>query len=689
MHCADSKLLSSPASKFRVWMATNAYIYINVHLLTNLSVNPNCEVSKKSNFNGLICTGMTNYTGTNLKRLKHPCALCGLFEGAKVSCEEKDCGYPGAFYHVSCARQAGLQVDINIKDNGDMEYGLRCFTHSNGRFAFQAFLADLLVIETTRSPESSSFHDKWVHASRVFHQAVRIMRTLGWSWRWAEWWVTFGDNWTHSEGGFEVAECTPESRYDDATKCRLAEVGAALRNRNYDTEDGFDKESLTQALTEVLSIRSLAGPLKENEIDFLVQKLVLAYESKSPALGFGKDGTEVAKDAFFVYQEDGSPKYVLGSRELPGKIASQHGLSAPHVNEVDDFLKPSTPPIIRKRKLVEDSSSSRSNKSSKETNMSVRRDEANYGSEQGSGTGIATPATQSGSKRQHIPSEQTSPAMHLQVEQVAPEGSENNATSRVNGTKAKYISIGFRFSLLESHMGMYLSRNDKDGYDNKLAQLLDNLFVTVDHRNDNDFVNRAFGWVEQYREVYIAKRGPSVYLAKVAEFLMKLSWHDSYGSTFADFVDMLLANVNNDDISLINQTFDLMERHSRNLHLANVADFLCKRRGHASYNSKLVACLDRVLDIHNTDFYVIKQNFELLEASKDAYVATKGRDDYCKTIAVLIDRIFAGNIEDDDDEVIDEKFCLLIRHKDAYEEVRGKASYEINRLDLVGRIVNI
>lgn len=294
-----------------------------------------------------------------------------------------------AFYHVTCARQAGLQVDINIMVNDP--YKLRCFKHVSCAFVLRAHFENFKVIEVDRSPDKKLFDPKcpmtWKHASTLLHYAIsNIMRTLGWAWRWAEWWVELGDNWEplleddQDEEDIMNEEVmsisTPESRCIDARKCRLAAFGAALRNRDYDTEDGVDQESLERALVEVLRTKSLVGPMEDDEIDFFITWLVLAYRSKSPLLGFGDDKTPVATDAFCIHQDDGSPKYILGSRPLPGNVGPPNSVLQ-HVEDVDDFLK--APPnqaglkaSTRKRKQVNDPIARRDEPSAQVKNGSMR-----------------------------------------------------------------------------------------------------------------------------------------------------------------------------------------------------------------------------------------------------------------------------------------------------------------------------
>lgn len=293
---------------------------------------------------------------------QYRCTLCGLNNGAKVDCSEYGCVAPGGRrhpckFHITCARQAGLEV---VSEN----FTVKCFNHSGCTFVLRARLEDLREIELTRfsgktfKPQSPI---SWGHASELFHASVTIMQSLGWAWRWADWWVQFGDNWEPllepgqvesemTEEELKIIRSDPESRCRDARQCRLAAFGAALRNRDYDKEDGDDQDPLERALTAIMSTKSLVGPLKKKEIEFFVTWLALAYRSKSPMLGFGDDKTPVASDSFCVHQDDGTPKYELGTRPLPGKAEPLKGVFEPTVEEVDDFLK--KPVMISPEKAV-------------------------------------------------------------------------------------------------------------------------------------------------------------------------------------------------------------------------------------------------------------------------------------------------------------------------------------------------
>jgi len=224
-------------------------------------------------------------------------------------------------------------------------------------YVFRARLEDLLEIEKNRSGRKLQQQTKAMsmsHASRLHHFSVTVLQQLSWAWKWADWWVAYGDNWEPllepdqredemTKEELRIIDSTPESRCKDARRCRLAALGAALRNRNYDDLDEEDgKKALDRALRAVLNTPSLVGPLEAPEIDFFADWLGRAYRSKDPLLGFGeKDQIVVAKDSILTHHiADRSPKYELGSRPLPGLHELAEGeFFEPLVDEVDDFLK--------------------------------------------------------------------------------------------------------------------------------------------------------------------------------------------------------------------------------------------------------------------------------------------------------------------------------------------------------------
>lgn len=298
--------------------------------------------------------------GTELIGANVCCSLCGGNGGLKTSCSEEGCRCwgqrRGAYsFHVTCAREAGLEVR-DRPDGNRFFFDTKCFIHSGEDFAFRARMEDLIEIERNkfgkRFEKREAMFMSWAHASRLFNKAVIVMKMLGWAWRWAEWWVEFGDNWEPllepgereedmTKEELKIVDSTRESRCEAARRCRLAAFGAALRNRDYDREPGDDRVALHRALTAILHTPELVGPLEQYEIDFFAEWLARAYRSKSRLLGFGDDKIPIHDNVRTLHIDDQSPKYVLGARRLPGKQELPNGkVFETGFRDVDDFLKP-------------------------------------------------------------------------------------------------------------------------------------------------------------------------------------------------------------------------------------------------------------------------------------------------------------------------------------------------------------
>ena len=231
---------------------------------------------------------------------------------------------------------------------------MKCYRHSGNEYNLRAHLEDLIEIEKRRAGKNWAKADakmKFADGSRILNAAIRVMRVLGWSWRWAEWWVDYESSWEPllephekeedmTKEQLKIVDSTRESRATDARRCRLATFGAALRNRAYDIDDKFDVDALDRSLRAILHTASLVGPMEKYEIDFLADWLGRAYKSKSRILGFGEDKIEVAREAFCLHMEDQSPKFELGNRSVPGKQKPVAGEKfETGIVEVDDFLK--------------------------------------------------------------------------------------------------------------------------------------------------------------------------------------------------------------------------------------------------------------------------------------------------------------------------------------------------------------
>jgi len=294
---------------------------------------------------------------------KYMCELCGSIEGMKIQCAEPGCRGWGEMrkpysFHATCARQAGLEVENRATADGlGYEFYAKCFRHGSNVANLRARLEDLIEIEKRRAGKKLENKDarvmSFAHASRLLNLSILVLHTLGWAWRWAEWWILYKDSWepllepgqkeedmTNEEK--RIVESTQNSRCEDARKCRLAALGAALRNRSFDGVENGDTVLLDRAFRAMLHTKSLVGPLEEWEIDFFAEWLGIAYRSKSRLLGFGEDKIAVRPSRGCVLEgPDRIPKYTLGARRLPGLQELLPGqVFEIDFDDPDDFLKP-------------------------------------------------------------------------------------------------------------------------------------------------------------------------------------------------------------------------------------------------------------------------------------------------------------------------------------------------------------
>jgi hypothetical protein len=281
----------------------------------------------------------------------------------KIQCAEPGCRGWGEMrkpysFHATCARQAGLEVENRPVDDGlGYEFYVKCFRHGSNMYNLRARLEDLIEIEKRRAGKNLEAKDtramSFVHAARLLNSSILVMHTLGWAWRWAEWWILYNDSWEPllepgqkeehmSNEEKRIVESSPEIRCEDARKCRLAALSVALRNRSFDNMEQGDTVILDRALRSMLHAKSLVGPLEDWEIDFFAEWLGVAYRSKSRLLGFGEDKIEIRPSRGCVFEDiENLPKYELGSRRLPGLQELLPGqVFETEINDVDDFLKP-------------------------------------------------------------------------------------------------------------------------------------------------------------------------------------------------------------------------------------------------------------------------------------------------------------------------------------------------------------
>jgi len=321
--------------------------------------HPQC-IMADNKFN---CSNIIMSNGRKHIHDKWECCLCGGRDRVKLACSTANCQLIGEImpnkpfrFHLSCARQAGFEADDSTEPgNNEVSFHVKCYQHKSNMHAIRARLEDFIELEKIRIglefQENDSKPMTIVHAARLHHWAVSILQIFGWAWRWAEWWVEVGDTWEPllEEGQKEehmtkeqlrIVDSTKQSRCQDARRCRLAPFGAALRNRNYDAEEDRGRKALHNALTAIFHTPSLVGPLKQYEIDFFVDWLGRAYRSKSPLLGFGDDKIPCSPCGGCIHISDGSVKYELGNRPLPGKFVKEGELFEDiGVKEPDDFLQ--------------------------------------------------------------------------------------------------------------------------------------------------------------------------------------------------------------------------------------------------------------------------------------------------------------------------------------------------------------
>lgn len=233
---------------------------------------------------------------------------------------------------------------------------MHCYRHCGNEYNLRAKIEDFLEIEKRRSGKHLARIDapmSFADASRLLHSAIYIMRILGWAWRWAEWWVDFDSSWEPllepgqveeemSKEELKIVESTREQRCEDARRCRLAAFGAALRNRDYDTDDDFHREALDKALRAILHTKSLVGPMTTKEINFLVEWLARAYRSKSRLLYMGDNKSRLSTKSPFCFHagKGGTPKFELLSRPLPGAgTLIEDSVFEAKVEEPDNFMR--------------------------------------------------------------------------------------------------------------------------------------------------------------------------------------------------------------------------------------------------------------------------------------------------------------------------------------------------------------
>jgi hypothetical protein len=240
------------------------------------------------------CTQVIMGDGLNHIKSNTLCQLCGRNDKVKVEC--RTCRLN---FHATCARQAGFSFTDGNADDGSHQFSIYCERHGDYENKFRSLLRTIL-----KWNRGKTYDDIAV----IYDSGTTLLRNLGWAWAWTDRWV--GKN---------------EERLKDARKCRLAAVGAALRNRDYDNEPGDDHVPLINAFKSIMRARSLVGVYKPQEVDILSTWLARIYRTKSPLLALGKDSIPVATEYEKnspVFTSSKLPRYLLGERILPGKTTS-------------------------------------------------------------------------------------------------------------------------------------------------------------------------------------------------------------------------------------------------------------------------------------------------------------------------------------------------------------------------------
>uniref|UniRef100_A0A7S1BK89 PHD-type domain-containing protein n=2 Tax=Corethron hystrix TaxID=216773 RepID=A0A7S1BK89_9STRA len=269
--------------------------------------------------NKLICSD-----GRTHIRPKLSCSLCGEYSKPKISCNFKNGGKkcPQAF-HASCAHNAGF--DVFHSDPKEDCTSIYCFCHGRSQYSFRAKLEDLIEFERARLGEdyekfglNMGIKDQAV----LYYASIRVLQQLAWAWKWVNWWIDDNQNWEPflEEGQDEsqmtseelrIVESTVKSRKQDAEKCNLADFGAALRNRDYDLEEGDDEEAFDQALRAVLETPSLVSFLKSvcsllfflyTFALYLYKRLALCTSMKLTSLHSGWGVLTAQNHIFFILE---------------------------------------------------------------------------------------------------------------------------------------------------------------------------------------------------------------------------------------------------------------------------------------------------------------------------------------------------------------------------------------------------
>ena len=108
--------------------------------------------------------------GTGFIQEKSRCALCGKKFGLKLKCSGEGCRARGersrpAAFHLSCARQAGLEVNNRALSENEVEFFVHCHKHLSCEFAFRARMEDLIEMEKRRAGKRLEYDSRLMSVS--------------------------------------------------------------------------------------------------------------------------------------------------------------------------------------------------------------------------------------------------------------------------------------------------------------------------------------------------------------------------------------------------------------------------------------------------------------------------------------------------------------------------------------------
>ncbi|GMH97528.1 hypothetical protein TrVE_jg7911 [Triparma verrucosa] len=217
---------------------------------------------------------------------KQRCILCGRNDMLKVKCNQQLGGGGGRgsscqrMMHIGCAKQAGFDVSPTGRYEGEppertgvTSGNVACLQHSTGEdYGLKAKIKILMAIENNRGVRGANSSNK---SAAAFHAACKIICSLGWAWRWADWWVSHGfgvggvaETSVASGGG--VVRAPPVSRKKPNNSVKKS---GSSRSRK---KGGGGKPSSPKEVEEVKIADTLERGEPEDVVEGLPQRVIEA-----------------------------------------------------------------------------------------------------------------------------------------------------------------------------------------------------------------------------------------------------------------------------------------------------------------------------------------------------------------------------------------------------------------------------